>query len=91
MWKPCIPIDGYFYPEQNILLQKLLKITILQVTGGFVFQVTRGSKLVINDVYNTRYLRNRFFDTLCNFFISINQYQSKHSFLIDVMEDYSRI
>ena len=37
IWKPCIPIDRSFYPEQNVLLQQLLKITILQVTGGFVF------------------------------------------------------
>ena len=32
-----------------------------------------------------------FLDTLYNAFISINQYQSKQSFLSDVMEDYSRI
>ena len=46
IWKPCIPIDRSSYPEQKILLQQLLKINILQVTGDFVFQVTRGSKLV---------------------------------------------
>ena len=45
-WKPCIPIDRSFYPEQKIILQQLLKIIILQVTGGFVFYITRGSKLV---------------------------------------------
>ena len=36
IWKPCIPINRSFYPEQKILLQQLLKTTI-QVTGGFVF------------------------------------------------------
>ena len=37
IWKPCEPINRSYYPEQKILLQQLLKITILPVTGGFVF------------------------------------------------------